>query len=54
MNTSISNLSKNTVNISSSPVIHTINNKINKIVNILAWWIPVKKWRDDFRNRLLK
>ena len=54
MNTSISNLSKNTVNISSSPVIHTINNKINKIVNILAWWIPVKKWRDDFRNKILR
>ena len=26
--------------------------KINKtIVNNLAWWIPVRKWRDNFRSR---
>ena len=27
--------------------------KINDIVNKIAWWIPVKKWRDNFRNNLL-
>ena len=27
--------------------------KINKdIVNKLAWWIPIRKWRDNFRNKL--
>ena len=26
--------------------------KINKdIVNKLAWWIPIRKWRDNFRNK---
>lgn len=27
--------------------------KINDIVNKIAWWIPVKKWRDNFRNNIL-
>ena len=26
--------------------------KINKdIINKLAWWIPIRKWRDNFRNK---
>ncbi|MEI0607956.1 glycosyltransferase family 8 protein [Brachyspira pulli] len=23
----------------------------NKIINSIAWWIPVRKWRDDFRYK---
>lgn len=23
-------------------------------INKIAWWIPVKKWRDNFRNKMLK
>ena len=22
-------------------------------VNKLAWWIPIRKWRDNFRNKML-
>ena len=28
-----------------------LNRKINKVVDSLAWWIPVRKWRDNFRNK---
>lgn len=34
--------------------INNIDNKLNKLINELAWWIPVKKWRDNFRNKMLK
>lgn len=27
--------------------------KINDIVNKIAWWIPIRKWRDNFRNSIL-
>ena len=30
-----------------------LNSKIDNIVNSLAWWIPIKKWRDNFRNKIL-
>ncbi|WP_157153313.1 polysaccharide pyruvyl transferase family protein [Brachyspira murdochii] len=26
---------------------------INRLVNNIAWWIPIKKWRDNFRNKIL-
>lgn len=26
---------------------------INKIIDALAWWIPIRKWRDKFRNKML-
>ena len=26
----------------------------NKIINALAWWIPIRKWRDNFRNKFKK
>lgn len=29
-----------------------MNNKINKIIDSVAWWIPIKKWRDNFKNKL--
>ena len=28
--------------------------KINDIVNKIAWWIPVKKWREAFRDKFRK
>ena len=27
------------------------NDKVNKLVNTLAWWIPIRKWRNNFRNK---
>lgn len=35
-------------------LIESINDKLdrlNKIVDTLAWWIPIRKWRDNFRNK---
>lgn len=23
-----------------------------KTINKIAWWIPIRKWRDNFRNKL--
>ena len=23
----------------------------NEIVDRVAWWIPIRKWRDEFRNK---
>ena len=31
--------------------LENINHKLDKIINILAWWIPIKKWRDNFRKK---
>ena len=28
-----------------------LNNKFNSLINNLAWWIPVRKFRDNFRNK---
>ncbi|WP_158639871.1 hypothetical protein [Brachyspira aalborgi] len=25
----------------------------NKLINDLAWWIPIRKWRDNFRSKML-
>lgn len=41
-------------------LIESINDKndkldrLNKIVDTLAWWIPVRKWRDNFRRKFSK
>ena len=29
----------------------SIINSYNNLVNNLAWWIPIRKWRDNFRNK---
>ncbi|MEI0495514.1 class I SAM-dependent methyltransferase [Brachyspira intermedia] len=34
-------------------VSNTLEDKFNRLVNSLAWWIPVRKWRDNFRNKIL-
>ena len=31
-----------------------INKKLDKLIDTLAWWIPVRKWRDGFRDKFLK
>ena len=31
--------------------VNLLTNLINKIVNTLAWWIPTKKLRNNFRNK---
>lgn len=30
-----------------------LNNKIDKLINAIAWFIPIKKWRDSFRNKFV-
>ena len=37
------NYTKNNVN--------KLNEKLNILINCMAWWIPVRKWRDNFRNK---
>ncbi|MEI0479307.1 class I SAM-dependent methyltransferase [Brachyspira pulli] len=51
-NLNITNLNNN-INIVKSNL-NIINKKIDNIVNAIAWWIPVKKWRDNFRNKILR
>ena len=26
-------------------------NVLKELINSLAWWIPIRKWRDNFRNK---
>lgn len=33
--------------------IKELNYKIDKVVDSLAWWIPIKKIRDKFRGKFL-
>ena len=28
-----------------------LNCKIDKVVDSLAWWIPIRKWRNKFRDK---
>ena len=30
-----------------------LENKLNRLINSIAWYIPVKKWRDNFRSKIL-
>ena len=39
---------KSNINI---PEICSLNNKIDKLIDTLAWWIPIRKWRDNFRSK---
>ncbi|MEI0703096.1 radical SAM protein [Brachyspira intermedia] len=37
-------------------IINSYESKLSNIsnnINKLAWWIPIKKWRDNFRNKML-
>ena len=31
--------------------IEKIDNKLKLLINTIAWWIPIKKWRDNFRSK---
>ena len=31
-----------------------LDDKVNKLIDTLAWWIPVRKWRDNFRNKFFR
>lgn len=33
--------------------IYFLNEKLNKLINTIAWWIPNKKMRDKFKNKFL-
>ncbi len=33
--------------------VNLIDNKLNSLINKLAWWIPIKKIRNKFRNDLM-
>lgn len=28
--------------------------RLNKLIDTLAWWIPIRKWRDNFRSKFSK
>ena len=32
----------------------TVENSILKLINTIAWWIPIKKWRDKFKAKFNK
>uniref|UniRef100_UPI003F4C4FCC O-methyltransferase n=1 Tax=Brachyspira catarrhinii TaxID=2528966 RepID=UPI003F4C4FCC len=34
--------------------ITNIDNKLNKLIDSIAWWIPIKKLRNNFRNKILQ
>lgn len=38
---------KSDINTSSNNIVAVFN----KIINMIAWWIPIRKWRDGFRNK---
>ncbi|MEI0747256.1 class I SAM-dependent methyltransferase [Brachyspira pulli] len=48
---SINDVNNNISNIYNS--VNNVNNNILKIVNTLAWWIPSKKKREEFRNKFI-
>ncbi|MEI0447621.1 radical SAM protein [Brachyspira intermedia] len=34
--------------------VNLINHRLNNIINKIAWWIPIKKWRDNFRSKFAR
>ena len=30
-----------------------LNKNLTNIINTISWWIPMRKWRDNFRNKML-
>ena len=39
---------KNSVQID---IITKLDYKFNKLIDTLAWWVPIRKWRDNFRSK---
>ena len=44
--TDIFNLNKNLIELKNNT-----EDRIDKLIDIIAWWIPIKKWRDNFRAK---
>ena len=34
--------------------IYSLNKKLEKLIDTLAWWIPIRKWRDKFRGKFFR
>lgn len=51
----INNINNNMVKIEKNLIKYSNNftNILKNIINIIVWWIPIRKWRDDFRNKML-
>ena len=55
VNQKINNILYNDINNLNNKIIKLTDNTentINKLIDSIAWWIPVKKWRDNFRNKI--
>ena len=52
LNDNINNLEININSINNN--MNNLEEKINSIINLLAWWIPIKKWRDNFRDKFTR
>ena len=48
------NRSEKDMNIKNDYDIDILNYKIDKLIDTLAWWIPVRKWRDGFRDKFFR
>ncbi|MEI0562338.1 hypothetical protein R4L22_12230 [Brachyspira pilosicoli] len=46
------NNNENIINVNSNKINAIINN-VNCLINELSWWIPIKKLRDNFRNKFI-
>ena len=44
---------ENYIHITKSQESNNLEYKFNKLIDQIAWWIPLKKWRDNFRNKIL-
>lgn len=45
---------ENSISNNQTDSIIKLDKKINKLIDSFVWWIPIRKWRDNFRNKLLK
>ena len=53
INNRVNDVNKNLTNVNNkvNSIDNKFNNKINRLIDTLAWWIPFKKKRDEFRNK---
>ncbi|WP_297298850.1 radical SAM protein [uncultured Brachyspira sp.] len=53
INNRVNDVNKNLTNVNNkvNSIDNKFNNKIDKLIDTLAWWIPFKKKRDEFRNK---
>ncbi|MEI0700162.1 hypothetical protein R4K92_14700 [Brachyspira intermedia] len=48
----ISEINLQSIIIKQNEEIKNINIKLDNLINTIAWWIPVKKWRDNFKLKM--